>query len=109
MGLARPDIGASEPFSEAVGEDKPFILDGIRIVTANAEEFGKGEMVLMRVRGHEKELGVWGSYLLAQARSATPGDFGQRYMITRKVVDDFSKRPVKCLVPVDEDGNAIPF
>lgn len=109
MSLARPNIRESEPFSEKIGEDTPFTLDGARIVEANSEEFGKGEMVLLSVRGQEKELGVWGNYLLAQVRDAKPEDFGKPYLITRKMVQGFSKRPVKALVPVDEEGNPIPF
>lgn len=109
MSLARPSIKESAPFSEAIGEDKPFTLDGIRVVEANTAEFGRGEMVLLTVRGQEKELGVWGGYLLAQAKDASPEDFGKRYMITRKVVPEFSKRPVKAFVPVNEDGEEIPF
>lgn len=109
MSLARPNIRESEPFSDVIGEGKPFTLDGIRIVKANAADFGEGEMVLLTVRGHDKELGVWGSYLLAQARDATSADFGKRYMLTRKRIEGFSKREVKALVPVDEGGNEIPF
>lgn len=109
MSLARPSIKESEPFSEKIGEGIPFTLDGVRIVRANTADFGEGEMVLLNVRGQEKELGIWGSYLLAQARDAGPDDFGKSYMIVRKTVQGFSKRPVKALVPVDEEGNEIPF
>lgn len=104
MGLLDPKISTSEKFTDHYEEGERFYLEGIRVVKANTADYGEGEMVLMKVRGHENELGIWGAYLLAQAKAASLSDFPNWYVITRKVVDGFSKRPVKALGPSEAPG-----
>jgi hypothetical protein len=110
MGLAKPNVRASKNFKDVIGEDKPFILDGIRTVKARTAQYGEGEMVVLDVRGEEAELTVWGLYLIAQAEAVEKSDLGHHYKMVTKVVPEFSKLPVKALVPCNpEDGAEIPF
>lgn len=111
MGLAKPDIKTSKPFADAIGPDQPFILDGIRTVRAHSAEFGDGEMVVITARGHADELTIWGAYLLAQAKGVEASDLGKHYVLrANRMVPEFSKRPVKALVPYDpETDQEIPF
>lgn len=104
MGMADPSV--SEPFdklSDKIPEGTPFFLTGVRTVTANTAEFGKGEMVVLRVQGQERELGVWGAYLLTQAKSIDSSDLNRWWKMERKLVPGFGKggRPVKAFVPAD--------
>lgn len=109
MPLNDPKVG-SKKFSDEIGEDTVFVLDGIRTVSGIKTEYGEGEFVLLNVRGHDEELGIWGAYLVAQAKAADSSDFGKHYRITRKVIPEFSKREVKALVPYDpEKDEDIPF
>lgn len=96
MGLAKPDIKPTRPFQDVYQQGEPFVLDGIRLVKAKTE-YGDGNMVCLKVRAHDDELTIWGTYLERQAESADAGDFGKAYVITSEVVEGFSKRPVKIL------------
>lgn len=103
MGMNNPAV--SEPLdklSEVFPEGTPFFLLGVRIVKANTREYGEGEMVVVKVRGHERELGVWGSYLLTQARSIDESDLNKFWTVERKLIPGFGKsgNPVKAFVPV---------
>lgn len=110
MGLANPPIRETAKFSEEIGYNTPFILEGIRVVRAKSADYGEGEMVVIDARGHAAELGVWGTYLIHQARAVESSDLGKRYkMVEDRIVDGFSRRPVKALVPCDEHGDEIPF
>lgn len=110
MSLANPRIRETKKFSEVIGYDKPFILNGIRTVKANTRDYGEGEMVVLDVRGHEAEMGVWGAYLLKQAEAAEAGDFGKHYKIVEeRVIPGFSRRPVKALVPCEPNGDDLAF
>lgn len=94
MGMQTPEVERYEDldkFTDKIGEGVPFYLTGIRVVKANTKDFGQGEMVVLKVQGHEHELGIWGSYLLAQAKSVSPGDLNQWYVITREVIPGFGK------------------
>lgn len=105
MGMQNPNVDTFEPtdkLSEVFPEGTPFFLTGIRTVKAKTNDYGEGEMVLITVQGHPRELGIWGAYLLAQAKSVTGDDLGQWYTINRKLVAGFGKnRPVKVFEPVD--------
>lgn len=110
MGLANPKIRETQKFSAVIGYNTPFILEGIRTVKAKTADYGEGEMVVLDVKGYEAEMGVWGAYLIKQAEAAEPSDFGHFYKLVKsKIVEGFSKRPVKALVPCNEDGSEIPF
>lgn len=102
MGMQNPEVGEPiDKLTDKYPEGTPFFLQGIRVVEANTREFGKGEMVIVRVRGNERELGVWGSYLLTQAKSVDGSDLNQWYIIERRHVPGFGKngRPVKAFTP----------
>lgn len=103
MGMQNPAVNEPiDKLSEVYPEGQPFYLIGIRIVTAKTADFGEGEMVIVKVRDHARELGVWGSYLLAQAKSVEQSDLNRWYRIERKTIEGFGKgRPVKCFVPAD--------
>lgn len=108
MGLMNPEVGEPlDKMTDVYPEGEPFFLEGIRIVEANTQDYGKGEMVVVRVRGHERELGVWGVYLLAQAKSVQPSDLHKWYKIERRRVEGFGKvqngqrRPVKAFTPAE--------
>ena len=116
MGMQNPVV--SEPLDKLTDhfpEGKPFYLLGVRVVKAKTADFGEGEMVVLRIRGVERECGVWGSYLLAQAKSVAPDDLNHWYLIERGIVEGFGKgRPVKKFVQVpkgkvNEQGELIPF
>lgn len=108
MGMQNPAV--SEPIdklAEVFPEGTPFFLLGIRVVKAKTTDFGEGEMVILKVRGHDRELGVWGSYLLTQAKSADVGDMNQWYTVERRVIDGFGKgRPVKVFTPATAPDTA---
>ena len=104
MGMQNPKVSKSENFTDHYEEGQRFYLEGIRTVEVNTADYGKGEMVLLTVKGHENELGIWGAYLATQANSASIDDFPKWYTVTRKVVDGFSKRPVKILEPAEAPG-----
>jgi hypothetical protein len=92
MGMQNPAV--SEPLdklSDKYPEGTPFFLEAIRTVEANTANYGKGEMVVVRVRGNDRELGVWGSYLLTQAKSVDNSDLNQWYKVERKIVPGFGK------------------
>ena len=103
MGMQNP--ATREPIdklSEAYPDGTPFYLTGIRIVEATAKDFGKGKMVVVKVRGHERELGVWGQYLLMQAEAADGSDLNRWYTVNRRVIEGFGQgRPSKVFDPVD--------
>jgi hypothetical protein len=101
MGMQNPVVNDPiDKLSEVIAEGSPFTIDGLRIVSAKTADFGDGEMVIVKVRGHERECGVWGSYLLAQARSADASDYGKQYVLNRRVIEGFGKgRPVKVFDP----------
>ena len=90
MGMQNPTVGEPlDKLSDHYPEGTPFFLLGIRIVEAKTKDYGKGEMVVVRVRGHERELGIWGAYLLAQAKSVDPSDLNKWYKIRRRVIEGF--------------------
>lgn len=96
MGLMEPTLNDPiDRFVDIVGEDQVFTLDNIRVLSVTTREYGTGEMVVMKVREHKNELGIWGAYLLAQAKAVKPDDLGKQYKIVRKLVPGFSSRPVK--------------
>lgn len=102
MGMQNPQV--SDPLnklSDVFPEGKPFYMTGIRVVTATSAAYGKGEMVVVAVRGNDHELGVWGAYLLAQAKAVDASDLNQWYVIERRVVEGFGKggHPVKAFTP----------
>lgn len=98
MGMQNPEVGGElAKFSEVINDGERFYLEGVRLVTGINTDYGQGNMVVLKVRGQEKELGVWGSYLEKQAESVEPGDLNQWYVMVRRVVEGFSKRPVKVL------------
>lgn len=97
MGLTAPPLAQSVTFQEVLKEGEPFVLEGIRLVEASSEVYGKGKMVLLTVKGQEKELSVWGQYLTAQAEAAEPADFGALYCLTRGVIEGYSRIPAKHL------------
>lgn len=114
MGMQSPNIGEPlDRLSDVYPEGERFYIEGIRTVKANSQEYGPGEMVVIRVRGHERELGVWGAYLLAQAKSHTPEDLNKWYVLERRKVEGFGKgRPVKILVPYvapGQDDDSVDF
>lgn len=97
MGMQDPAVGEPiDKLSEHYPDGTPFFLLNVRIVEAKSTDFGTGEMVIVKVRDHERELGVWGAYLLAQAKSVDPSDLNQWYAINRRVIAGFGKgRAVK--------------
>lgn len=102
MGMQNPQV--SEPLdklSDVFPEGTPFYLTAIRTVKVNTAAYGEGEMVVIAARGHARELGVWGAYLLAQAKATEAADLNQWYMVARRVVEGFGKggRPVKAFTP----------
>lgn len=108
MGMQNPAVGEPlDKLSEHYPEGTRFYLTGIRVVKARTADFGEGEMVVLRVQGHERELGVWGSYLLTQAKSVTPEDLNQWYVVNRRVIEGFGKgRPVKVFDPAPAPGQS---
>lgn len=111
MGLTNPDIQTSKPFSEHFREGEEFTLLGVRIAEGvKTADFGEGDMVVLTIRISEDEkedFGIWGAYLLEQARAAERSDFPARYRVVRKVVEGYSKREVKALEFAGDDD--IPF
>lgn len=104
MGMMNPPTNpALDKMSETIPEGTPFLLQGIRTVEANSQAYGKGEMVVCRVHGHDNELGIWGSYLLHQAKAVAADDLNKWYRIERKLIPGFGKggRPVKAFVPAE--------
>lgn len=101
MGMQNPVVNEPlDKLSEEYPEGTPFYLISVRIVKAKTADFGDGEMVVLKVRDHTRELGVWGSYLLSQARSIDDSDLNRWWKIERGVVEGFGKgRPVKQFVP----------
>lgn len=114
MGLLNPDIGGIDgKFSEVVGENKPFVLNGAEVISGvKTQGYGEGEMVVLTVTlpgGERKRLGIWGAYLVEQARSADESDFGKVYVVRRGPVKGYSDRPdTKSLAPAD-NADDIPF
>jgi hypothetical protein len=103
VGLNDPKIAVSEKFSDHYSEGERFYLTGIRTVEVTTD-YGEGSMILLTVQGVEPELGVWGDYLVKQAEACEPADLNKWYVLTRRVVDGFSKRPVKALSPAQAPG-----
>lgn len=104
MGMMNPQVNeALDKMSDHFPEGKPFLLTGVRIVEATSQVYGKGEMVVLRVADHAKELGIWGAYLLHQAKSVAADDLQRWYIIERKQIPGFGKggRPVKAFVQID--------
>lgn len=100
MGLLNPEVGGElDKFSEKIGEGERFYLDGIRVISGVRTDYGVGEMVAIKARGHDNELGIWGEYLLHQAKAVQPSDLHQWYIVVREVVPGFSERPVKVIKP----------
>lgn len=99
MGMLNPQVAEPvDKFSDIIGEEKPFILSGIRTVEVTTRDYGKGEMVVIRTPSHPKELAVWGAYLIAQAHAVEPSDLNKTYKMVRKVVPGFGRgSAVKCL------------
>jgi hypothetical protein len=111
MGMQNPVVGEQlDKLSEEFPEGTPFFLEGIRFVESNTQNYGKGEMVVVRVRGAKRELGIWGAYLLTQAKSVGSDDLNKWYVVDRIVVPGFGKqgRPVKAFVPTDPPTMAPP-
>lgn len=106
MGLLKPNISSIEgQFSEVIGYNVPFVLHGIEIVEGvKTQGYGVGTMVVVDAEpenGPRKRLGVWGQYLIEQAKSAEPSDFGKAYKIVQGPVEGYSDRPdTKSLVQV---------
>lgn len=131
MGMTNPDVNTEplDKLSKIYPEGQPFFLEGVRLVKVNTKDYGPGEMVVVKVRGHQYELGVWGVYLTAQAKSVVPDDLNKWYVLTRETVAGFGKngRPVKLFKQVanpddpavaaaaqlavdqPDDGDDIPF
>lgn len=104
MGMNNPTISESlDKLSEVFPEGHPFFLEGVRTVEANTAAYGKGKMVVIRVRGHQKELGIWGAYLLHQAKCIASDDLQKWWKIERKIVPGFGKegRAVKAFTPAE--------
>src|SRR5487761_1171312 len=103
MGMQNPVVNEPiDKLSEVYPEGTPFTLLNVRIVKAKTADFGEGEMVVLKVAGHERELGVWGSYILAQAKSVDPSDLNRMYVLRRRVIEGFGKgRAVKVLDPYE--------
>lgn len=104
MGMMNPVVSQPiDKMSDKIVEGTPFFLEAVRTVTAKTQNYGEGEMVVCRVRGHENELGIWGSYLLAQAKAVDNGDLNKWYKIQRQIVPGFGKpgNQVKAFVPAD--------
>ena len=99
MGMQNPKVSKSENFTDHYEEGQRFYLEGIRTVEVNTADYGKGEMVLLTVKGHENELGIWGAYLATQANSASIDDFPKWYTVTRKVVAGSASGPSKSSNP----------
>lgn len=105
MGMQSPDVGEPiDRFSDMFQEGERFYLEGIRVAHAKNTEFGEGDFVVLKVRGVQRELGIWGAYLVAQARSATHDDLHKWYTVTREVIEGFGKRgrAVKVLRPAPQ-------
>jgi len=104
MGMQNPEV--SQPLdrlSDVFPEGTRFWLEGIRTVTVNTRDYGEGEMVIVKVRGRERELGVWGAYMVVQAKSVQPSDLNQWYTTTRRPVEGFGRgRPVKMFIPAPQ-------
>lgn len=114
MGMQNPEV--SEPldkFSDKIGEGVPFYLTGIRTVKAKAKDYGEGEMVVLKVQGQERELGIWGAYLLAQAKAVDQSDLNRWYVVKREVIEGFGggnaskvlrpvEGPVQQQAPIDD-------
>jgi hypothetical protein len=113
VGIADPEIRTSEPFKEYLQEGQTFTLLGIRVVEGiQTQGYGEGDMAVLDVKlpnGEQKSLGLWGEYILAQARSAEDSDFPGLFQVVRDVVPEFSKRPVKMLRPVTDDASDNPL
>lgn len=105
MGMQNPKLNDPiDKLSEIYPEGTRFFLEEIRVVPVRNTEYGDGEMVIIKVRGHERELGVWGSYLLTQAKSVDLNDLHRWYKIERRSVEGFGKgRPVKMFVPAGSE------
>lgn len=104
MGMMNPAVNEPlDKLSDKFKEGEAFFLEGIRTVEANTQAYGKGEMVVLKVRGAERELGVWGSYLLHQAKSVAASDLGRWYKVERTQIEGFGKggREVKAFVPAE--------
>jgi len=110
MGMQDPKINEPlDKLAEVFPEGTPFFLEAVRVVPAKTADFGDGEMVILKVRGHERELGVWGSYLLAQAKSVDASDLNQWYVVERGPIEGFGKgRPVKMFVPTTGPSTSWP-
>lgn len=102
MTMTNPNIEKIDQLKDYYPEGTPFILDGIRTVSVKTRDYGDGEMVILAIRGHERELSVWGSYLTVQAKSVEPQDLGKWYCLQRRVIPGFGKgSAVKVLDPVN--------
>lgn len=106
MGLLKPNISSTEgKFSEVIGYGVPFVLHGIEIVEGvKTQGYGEGTMVIIDAEpegGPRKRLGIWGAYLVEQAKSAEPSDYGKVYQVVQGPVEGYSDRPdTKSLQPV---------
>lgn len=103
MGMQNPQVNEPvDKFADVIGENKPFTLLGIRTVKVTTANYGEGEMVIMRVAEHPRELSIWGAYLIAQAHAAEPSDFNKRYQVVRRTIAGFGRNgsPVKVIDPV---------
>jgi len=102
----------SEPvdkLQDVYPEGTPFLLTGIRYVKAKSADYGEGEMVIIKTAHHERELSIWGSYLLSQAKSVEPADLNKWYMLTREVIPGFGKgRPTKVFKRTNPPATAGP-
>lgn len=107
MGMQNPKVNEPlDKLSEVVPEGDRFFLESIRTVPVKSTEYGEGEMVVVKIRGHERECGIWGAYLLTQAKSASTADLNQWYVINRRPVEGFGKgRPVKVFDPAPSSAS----
>lgn len=110
MGMQNPAV--SEPldkFSDHYKEGQSFFLVGVRIVKARTKDYGEGEMVVLKIRGHERELGIWGAYLLAQAKAVEPSDLNHFYKLEKRVIEGFGGgNASKVFVPADPPATPAP-
>ena len=110
MGMNNPQV--SEPvdkLQEVYPEGTPFLLTGIRTVKARSADYGDGEMIILKTPHHERELSVWGSYLLVQAKAVEPDDLNKWYVIAREVIPGFGKgRPTKLFKQAPAPAPAAP-
>lgn len=97
MSFTNPDIAKSDGnLTDKYPEGTPFIIKAAEVVAVKSTDMGEGgDMVVVTVPEPEgdKRYSIWGAYLLAQVRSAQPGDFPLTVTVARGPVEGFSERP----------------